>query len=252
MKPLIHTLVQVVPVAAAVLLAACGVGDGPELGDFPAINKKQTDAPFTLTPPSSRSPAPFTFTSSNPAVATISGALVTIQGPGTSTITAAQNGIGSYGPTHKSTTLTVEAGGCDANQIVVNGTCTVPKVCVSPAAPVSDQCVAPSADVTGAATVSAVSLSWMGATRSLAWSDANGFCTGSVIDNQTGWRLPTPDELSRLYTANVLAGRGWKLGDTWSSTKGTTTQASHVVINLGTGVRSELADTAGAYVTCVR
>jgi hypothetical protein len=55
---------------ALLLLVSCGGHDGVELGDFPVINK--TEGEFELTAPSSKSPAPFTFSSSDPAVASIS------------------------------------------------------------------------------------------------------------------------------------------------------------------------------------
>lgn len=48
------------------------------------------DAPFDLTDPTSDSPGAFSYTSSNPAVATITGATVFIVGSGTTTITATQ------------------------------------------------------------------------------------------------------------------------------------------------------------------
>lgn len=244
MKPLIPVL------PAVVLLVACSADTGPELGDFPAISKKETDAPFTLAAPSSRSPAAFTFTSSNAAVATISGAQVTIRGPGQSTITAAQERIGGYGPTSKATTLTVEAVPCGTGQVRVNGACTAVPTCVPPATLVGNQCIAPA---TTAATVTTATLRWMGTTRTDTWANAHAFCDGSVIDGVTGWRLPAPAELSALVTSGALAGRGWVLGNTWSSTMGSTLQAtSHVAVHLGTGETMERADTAGAYVSCVR
>jgi len=54
------------------------------------------DAPFDLTDPTSDSPGAFTYTSSNTAVATISGATVFVVGPGTTTITATQVASGAF------------------------------------------------------------------------------------------------------------------------------------------------------------
>lgn len=53
-------------------------------------------APFTLTAPTSNSTGAFTYTSSNTAVATISGTTVTVVGAGTSIITANQAAAGLY------------------------------------------------------------------------------------------------------------------------------------------------------------
>jgi hypothetical protein len=54
------------------------------------------DAPFAITPPTSNSTGAFSYTSSNAAVATISGNTITVVGAGTSTITANQAAAGSY------------------------------------------------------------------------------------------------------------------------------------------------------------
>jgi hypothetical protein len=101
-------ILSVAVTGALFLLVSCGGHDGVELGEFPAIKKTEGDAPFDLVAPSSKSPAPFTFSSSDPAVASIVGTRVTVGVPGTATITAQQGKMGSYYPTSKSTTLTVE------------------------------------------------------------------------------------------------------------------------------------------------
>ena len=54
------------------------------------------DASFTLQDPSSNSPAPFRYNSSNAYVATISNKILTITGTGTTTITAIQDACGNY------------------------------------------------------------------------------------------------------------------------------------------------------------
>lgn len=69
----------------------------PTITGFAVPAKVVGDAPFTLTDPTSNSAGAFTYASSNPDVATISGKTVTITGTGTSTITATQAADGSYG-----------------------------------------------------------------------------------------------------------------------------------------------------------
>ena len=62
----------------------------PTLGAFTIPTKIIGEVPFQLTSPSSNSTGAFTYTSSNPSVATISGSTVTILAIGTTTITATQ------------------------------------------------------------------------------------------------------------------------------------------------------------------
>ena len=68
----------------------------PTITGFSVPAKLTTDAPFTLSDPTSNSAGAFTYSSSNLNVATISGNQVTIVGAGTSTITATQAANGSY------------------------------------------------------------------------------------------------------------------------------------------------------------
>ena len=79
----------------------------PTLGALAVSNKVFGDAPFNLTPPTTNSAGAFTYTSSNTAVATISGSTVTIVGVGTSTITATQAATASYATASTTATLTV-------------------------------------------------------------------------------------------------------------------------------------------------
>jgi hypothetical protein len=215
------------------LVAACGGSpdQGPPLGPFAAISKTVADAPFNIVPPSSKSPVPFTYTSSKPEVATIAGSLVTIKGPGETTITASQAADGQWGPTSASTTLTVTA-------------------CVPPATLSGSQCLL----ATGGATlVHANGKAWMGVSFTDTWSRAREFCATSTIEGVKGWSQPTADDLKALQAANVLAGRGWTLGPTWSSTQGANA-ASHVTVDLSlsSAARAEPGDTATAFVSCVR
>lgn len=77
------------------------------LGPFTIPLKFIGDAPFQLTPPTSNSTGAFTYTSSNLAVATISGSTVTIIGTGQSTITANQASNRPFDTASTSTTLEV-------------------------------------------------------------------------------------------------------------------------------------------------
>ncbi|KAB1154296.1 T9SS type A sorting domain-containing protein [Flavobacterium luteum] len=78
------------------------------VGTFTVPAKTQGDAIFTLTPPSSNNIKPFTYTSSNTAVARIvNGNQVSIISGGTSTITASQIADGNVGPTSKAASLVV-------------------------------------------------------------------------------------------------------------------------------------------------
>ena len=65
------------------------------------------DAPFLLTAPQSNSDGAFTYSSSNLAVATVSGTTVTLVGAGTTTITATQAATASYASNSISATLNV-------------------------------------------------------------------------------------------------------------------------------------------------
>ncbi len=62
----------------------------PTLSNFSIPSKSVGDAPFAITPPTSNSSGTFSYTSSNTAVATISGDIITVVGGGTSIITATQ------------------------------------------------------------------------------------------------------------------------------------------------------------------
>ncbi len=96
--------------SARVALTTLNVnGTTPTLGAWANLNKTFGDAPFLLVAPSSTSPGAFSYTSSNPAVAVVSGASVTIVGAGSTTITATQANAGSYYSTSTSATLTVAA-----------------------------------------------------------------------------------------------------------------------------------------------
>ncbi len=79
----------------------------PTLGTLPNVDKLVSDPIFSIPTPSTNSSGTFTNTSSNTAVATISGNSVTIVGPGVSTITVKQNATNDYADASITFTLTV-------------------------------------------------------------------------------------------------------------------------------------------------
>ena len=80
----------------------------PTLSAFTIPTKIIGDTPFELTPPSSNSAGAFTYTSSDPLVATINGSTVTVVGVGTATITANQAAYDIYDTANFSAIFTVE------------------------------------------------------------------------------------------------------------------------------------------------
>lgn len=77
----------------------------PTVGIFTVPAKNVGDADFALTAPTSNNSNPFTYTSSNTAVATIIGSTVHIVGGGNSIITASQLSDGVYGPSSATATF---------------------------------------------------------------------------------------------------------------------------------------------------
>jgi gliding motility-associated-like protein len=68
----------------------------PTISNFNAINKVYGSAPFTVTAPSSNSNGSFTYSISDPNVATINDSIITIVGAGTASITATQAGNNNF------------------------------------------------------------------------------------------------------------------------------------------------------------
>ncbi len=68
----------------------------PTITNFIVASHNLGDASFFLSDPQSNSSGPFTFTSSNSAVASVTGYTVTIKGLGTTTIKATQGATGSF------------------------------------------------------------------------------------------------------------------------------------------------------------
>ena len=79
----------------------------PSLTNFTIPTKEIIDDPFTITPPTSDSGGWFSYTSSDPSVATVSGDVITIVSGGETTITATQAAIGDYNEASITTTFTV-------------------------------------------------------------------------------------------------------------------------------------------------
>lgn len=217
------------------LLASCGGHDGVELGPFAALNKTEGDEPFKLTAPTSKSPAPFSYTSSDLSVASIQGDTVTIHRAGNSTITAQQGKMGSYYPTSTSALLTVAR-----------------RACTEPAErDASGVCVAPATAATAASYVTSAGLSWMPTSFGKAWAGANTFCRNTKINDANGWRLPTQLELATLVASGDLADKKWAMLDTWTSGAGNA-EKQHFAVNLSTNATTSRADDNTAYVTCVK
>ncbi|WP_345293493.1 autotransporter domain-containing protein [Luteimonas vadosa] len=81
----------------------------PTIGWIGALQRTTGEPAFDLPAPTSTSPGAFTYASSNPAVATVSGRTVTIVGPGTTTLTATQAATTNYTAASATTTLQVAA-----------------------------------------------------------------------------------------------------------------------------------------------
>lgn len=244
MKP--SKLICLIGVVLALSLTACG-GGTQTLGSFLSITKIEGDASFSLVAPVSKNPAGFTFSSSDPTVATISGSTVTVGLAGTTTITAAQASSGSWGPTSTTATLTVTPIVCTGLTTRVNGACVAS--CIAPATRQSGMCKAPVA--TGSSVVRSghtfMPVAWIDT-----WTNANAYCTTTTIDGLTGWRLPNEFELSDLYASRLMNGQGWVLAKTWSFTNNGLSNTYHRTVDLNNGVANEQTNDTGAYVSCVR
>jgi hypothetical protein len=85
-----------------------GIQHQPIITNFSIPPKIFGEPPFSIAQPISNSLGSFTYTSSNISVATINGSVVTIVGPGISTISALQSSNGNYSSSFVTTTLTVQ------------------------------------------------------------------------------------------------------------------------------------------------
>jgi uncharacterized caspase-like protein len=93
-------------------------------------------------------------------------------------------------------------------------------------------------------------LTWMPTTFEKPWAKANVYCANTAINGQTGWRLPTIDELKALYDSGVMNGQGWTLHFTWSSTPDSA--GDHYGVIMDGGIVHASYNTNDVYVTCVR
>ncbi|WP_052257089.1 arabinofuranosidase catalytic domain-containing protein [Flavobacterium sp. AED] len=93
------------------------VFQNPNLINFGDIIRTYFDGNFIITPPSTLSSGTLTYTSSNNDVATINGTLVTIVGPGITTITVSQETDGVYFGSVFTATLTIN----DVTVLTKNG-----------------------------------------------------------------------------------------------------------------------------------
>ena len=87
----------------------------PALSNFNSIHKNYKDTTFLLNQPTSNSPGTFSYSSSNPKVAIVTGNLVKITGSGTCTITATQAAQGNFTLGTISTTMTMNLKDIDGN-----------------------------------------------------------------------------------------------------------------------------------------
>ncbi len=81
--------------------------NAPTITGFSIPTQVSNNAPFVITAPMSNSTGAFTYTSANPAVATISGNTITLVGAGTSLITASQAAAPPYSSGSTTALLTV-------------------------------------------------------------------------------------------------------------------------------------------------
>jgi uncharacterized protein YhjY with autotransporter beta-barrel domain len=96
------------PAAQATLEVAIGIGQ-PELSWVGTLSKLYGEAAFELPDPTSSSPGSFVFTSSNPAVATVSGRTVTVVGEGSATLVAQQAATANFAAASATVELVVNA-----------------------------------------------------------------------------------------------------------------------------------------------
>lgn len=147
-------------------------------------SKAVGDAAFALTAPASPSDGLFTYASNNPAVATVSGNIVTIVASGTATITATQAKTASYNPGTVAGVLYVSPAGF----------------------------------------VSSAGLTWAkpDSTNRDYYSSAS-FCTAKSVNGVSGWRLPIQSELAALYADKgnaALVASGWPMANGYQSNQG--------------------------------
>ncbi|RKG52504.1 DUF1566 domain-containing protein [Corallococcus sp. AB011P] len=106
-------------------------------------------------------------------------------------------------------------------------------------------------DPTG--TLTSGGLTWVrpGA-ATVTWMDGTTYCTNTVIAGQSGWRMPTVEELTDLWVdkgTSLLAAEGWPLDWIWAMTP---ISYGHRVTHMSTGGSSYSLDSDKQFLTCVR
>ncbi len=161
----------------------------PTLSNFSTINKTFGDANFTLSSPSSNSTGNFSYVSSNPNIATISGATVSIIGAGTITITATQASDNNYSVGTIATTLTISK----ANPILsgfnsINKTFGDASFAITPPNSNSNAGITYVSNNTSVATISGTTINIIGAgtaTITATQSSNSNFNNGTIATNIT-------------------------------------------------------------------
>jgi hypothetical protein len=99
-------------------------------------------------------------------------------------------------------------------------------------------------------------LTWMPVTFYDTWANANTYCTTTIINGQSGWRLPTQAELNALYTSGAMYGRGYSYSPqfTWSSASYGTSYHWGLYYDETTdyGLVEYIYDGFNGFVSCVR
>lgn len=170
---------------------------------------KAIDSPnFTLTAPTSSSPGPFIYYSSNPNVATVSGNLVTIIGEGTSLITAVQSSTSVFNAAQIATQLIVQTAAktnptisnfASYTKLVTDGTFTI-------SAPTSDNSSAFSYRISNPdiARISGTTITIVGVgiTKIIATQQASGIYNGGAIEATLTVTLPPLPAISYVSPSN--------------------------------------------------
>jgi len=203
-------------------LVTCVSDHFNDLSNFPNLAHNLGDTDFSLVPPTSPSSGAFSYTSSDPKVVTISGNTAHITGMGIATITATQAAYGSYTGLSITATLTV-SGQLPNGFIYQSGLDWSPNSTTFPK-------------------------------KFADWETANAYCSRKIINGQSGWRLPTNDELLSLYQSGLLKSTpgGWVLNATWSLTPYDESGFAHYAVSLNSGESGASVNLSNFYVTCVR
>lgn len=199
----------------------------PTLGPF-AIASRVVGSDFQLTAPTSNSSGAFSYTSSDPSVASITGDWVTVLKAGTTVVTARQAATATHDSASTSANFTVQA--------------PLP-----------------------AGYASHGGLTWVRPNERLNHADAVSYCSTRTFNGSTGWRLPTWTELQGLTENRAqldLAGKGWPMamsqpyGLLRSSTPNPNSPGYRMGCRLSTGACNVSQPDSNAayegYVTCVK